>query len=177
VTVKGGDHDRRILFHTTSRTSLIPPPRAQERARRADVHCDFSDAGLSDGPAVVVHVDELALAVHARFERAEPARILRVFRGAVRADELDAYVAEAQAGMTADAEVNDGLITLIVGDDGTGFDIPQFGATEPGHFGLLGMKERATKIHARLTLESRRGAGTRIAAAVPCQAPQDLLPQ
>lgn len=72
---------------------------------------------------------------------------------------------------------DDSEITLTVEDDGTGFDVPQFGGTEPGHFGLLGMQERATKIHARLTLESRRGAGTRIAAAVECHAPQDLLPR
>lgn len=75
------------------------------------------DAGLSDAPPVVDDVDQLSLAVHARFERTEPARILRIFRGVVRRGELDAYVVEARAGMTADAEVNDGLIAFALGTE------------------------------------------------------------
>ena len=72
---------------------------------------------LPDGPSVVVDVDQLPLAVHARFERAEAARVLRVFRGTVRSGELDAYVVEARAGMSADSEVNDGLIAFALGID------------------------------------------------------------
>ena len=40
-------------------------------------------AGLPDGSPVIERVDQLRLAVHASFERAAPARILRVFRGTV----------------------------------------------------------------------------------------------
>lgn len=64
---------------------------------------------------VVVTVDQLELAVHARFERSEPARVLRIFRGIVRPGELGPYVDEARAGMTADSEVNDGLIAFDLG--------------------------------------------------------------
>jgi hypothetical protein len=73
------------------------------------------DAGLADGPPVVDRVDQIGLAVHARFERSEPARILRVFRGTARPGELDDYVVEARNGMSADSEVNDGLIAFALG--------------------------------------------------------------
>jgi hypothetical protein len=89
---------------------------AEPGAAPADLAA-LHDAGAHGGALVVGRVDQLALAVHARFERTEPARILRVFRGSVRADELAAYVAEARAGMTADAETNDGLIAFALGTE------------------------------------------------------------
>jgi hypothetical protein len=79
------------------------------------------DAGLADaltdGPPLVERVEHVALAVHARFDRLEPARILRVFRGTARPGELDDYVVEARNGMSADSEVNDGLIAFALGTD------------------------------------------------------------
>jgi hypothetical protein len=75
------------------------------------------DAGPADGPPIIDRVDHVALAVHARFDRIEPARILRVFRGTARAGELDDYVAEARDGMSADSEVNDGLIAFALGTE------------------------------------------------------------
>ena len=37
----------------------------------------------------------------------------------------------------------------------------------PGHLGLAGMRARAEKIGGRLTVDSRRGRGTRIEVVVP----------
>jgi len=73
------------------------------------------DAAPTGEPPAIAGVDQLELMVHARFERSEPARILRVFRGVVRPGELEAYTADARAGMTADAAVNDGLIAFALG--------------------------------------------------------------
>jgi hypothetical protein len=72
-----------------------------------------------DGPASVAIDREqtLELAVHERFERPDPATVLRLFRGRVRMGELDAYVADARAGMLADALVNDGLVAFALGAD------------------------------------------------------------
>ena len=70
---------------------------------------------MPQGTTIDDPVDELPLAVHARFDRPEPARILRVFRGRVLDGELDGYVAEASRGMEADSEVNDGLIAFALG--------------------------------------------------------------
>lgn len=53
------------------------------------------------------------------------------------------------------------LIELTIRDDGKGFD-----ANEPhsrlGHYGLIGMKERAEELGAKLTVTSARGAGTEV---------------
>ena len=55
-------------------------------------------------------------------------------------------------------------IKLEVTDDGTGFTVPK-SPTEfapGGHFGLLGMRERADLIGGRLEVESEIGKGTRL---------------
>lgn len=53
---------------------------------------------------------------------------------------------------------------LVVSDDGGGFDVPadvdELG--QDGHFGLLGMRERAAASGATLTVESVRGTGTAV---------------
>jgi hypothetical protein len=69
------------------------------------------------GGAAIVAVEQLELSIHARFARPEPARVLRVFHGRVLPGELEAYIAEARAGMTADAAVNDGLVSFALGHD------------------------------------------------------------
>ena len=55
----------------------------------------------------------------------------------------------------------DGGASLIVRDDGQGFDPRQAPGTAAGHFGLTGMRERAAGL-GTFTLDSRPGAGTRI---------------
>jgi PAS domain S-box-containing protein len=62
-----------------------------------------------------------------------------------------------------------GQVRLCVRDDGQGFD-PQLPA--PGRFGIVGIRERAEKVHGTLTLVSRPGDGTQIALTVPV--PQEL---
>jgi signal transduction histidine kinase/ligand-binding sensor domain-containing protein len=58
-------------------------------------------------------------------------------------------------------------VTLSVRDDGRGFD-PQ-GTFDPaaGHFGILGMQERAERIGAVFSLDSHPGAGTLVEVRVP----------
>jgi ligand-binding sensor domain-containing protein len=60
-----------------------------------------------------------------------------------------------------------GLTARIV-DDGRGFDAQTLDhSPERQHFGLVGMRERARKIRARLELSSRPGAGTSVELHVP----------
>jgi hypothetical protein len=70
------------------------------------------------GGADIVDVEELELAIHARFRRSEPARVLRVFHGTVRSGDLPDYIAEARTGMLADARVNEGLVSFVLGHAG-----------------------------------------------------------
>jgi signal transduction histidine kinase len=48
-----------------------------------------------------------------------------------------------------------------VSDDGRGFDSTQAEGPESGHFGLVGMRERAQSLGS-LTIDSQPGAGTRV---------------
>jgi hypothetical protein len=65
--------------------------------------------------STIDEVEQFALSIHARFERVDPPRILRLFRGRVRERELDAYVEVARAGMLADSVNNRGLIAFALG--------------------------------------------------------------
>lgn len=83
------------------------------------------DLALLRGPGLaalggveIVSAEQLEIAVHARFGRSEPARVLRVFHGATRRGELADYVDEARAGMTEDSRINDGLVSFVLGHDG-----------------------------------------------------------
>lgn len=57
-------------------------------------------------------------------------------------------------------------VILMIKDDGVGFDPASIDARQ-GHFGLLGMKERALKLDGEVTITSMQGAGTVITAALP----------
>lgn len=59
-------------------------------------------------------------------------------------------------------------VTCIVADDGRGFDT---GRVRRGHFGLIGMRERARLLGGSLTVESARGRGTRLLLDVPLDLP------
>lgn len=58
-------------------------------------------------------------------------------------------------------------LRLDIRDDGQGFELPSATGPRQGHFGLLGMKERAERIGGDLEVISAPGAGTRIAVSVP----------
>jgi signal transduction histidine kinase len=55
-------------------------------------------------------------------------------------------------------------VLLAVEDDGCGFS-PARGAA--GGFGLVGMRERVASVNGALDIESKRGAGTRLAVEIP----------
>ncbi|HYT60390.1 MAG TPA: two-component regulator propeller domain-containing protein [Haliangiales bacterium] len=58
-------------------------------------------------------------------------------------------------------------IVLRVQDDGAGFDPSASPAVNGAHFGLLGMRERAKQMGARLEVISSPGQGTRVVLEVP----------
>src|SRR6202521_2614965 len=58
-------------------------------------------------------------------------------------------------------------LALRVGDNGTGIDPAIADKGKDGHFGLLGMRERAARIGGKLTLGSSSRSGTEISLTVP----------
>jgi PAS domain S-box-containing protein len=58
-----------------------------------------------------------------------------------------------------------GTASLTIADDGVGFDI--LAVQGQGGLGLIGMAERARLVHAKFSISTRPGHGTRIAVEVP----------
>jgi signal transduction histidine kinase len=76
------------------------------------------------------------------------------------AEGLTNIALHARAGaVTLSAHRHDERIELELKDDGIGFDArPE--AAQKGHYGLIGMRERARLIGGKLSVESTPGAGT-----------------
>jgi signal transduction histidine kinase len=66
-------------------------------------------------------------------------------------------------------EFSDQDTAIRVEDDGAGFVVPERASdlVGAGHYGLMGMQERAQLIGARLTLRSQPGEGTTVEARLP----------
>ena len=58
-------------------------------------------------------------------------------------------------------------VQLIVRDDGRGFDNQTVRNEKAGHFGLVGMRERAEQMGGTLSIQSNNGSGTEVIADVP----------
>jgi signal transduction histidine kinase len=61
----------------------------------------------------------------------------------------------------------DRSVRLTVADDGTGFNIDPDRRSYAGHWGLLGMRERASQLRGKLVVRSAQDAGTTIMLRVP----------
>jgi signal transduction histidine kinase len=101
-------------------------------------------------------------------ERVAPEVEMAAYRIAQEALNNATQHAQAQnitLGVRCDAEG----CTLVVTDDGRGFTLPQGPdhLTQAGHYGLLGMRERATQLGGRLQIHTAPGAGTQVTAFLP----------
>jgi signal transduction histidine kinase/ligand-binding sensor domain-containing protein len=62
--------------------------------------------------------------------------------------------------VTADIAYGRGALTVRIVDNGTGIDAVPAGGERPRHWGIIGMRERATRIGATLDIGGAPGAGT-----------------
>jgi signal transduction histidine kinase len=61
----------------------------------------------------------------------------------------------------------EGKLFLRIEDNGRGFEEPDVFSSVGGHFGLIGMRERAERLGGELRLESRPGVGTEVEVTAP----------
>ncbi|NIN69296.1 MAG: GAF domain-containing protein [Anaerolineae bacterium] len=60
-------------------------------------------------------------------------------------------------------------VTMVIEDNGRGFDVEEIGGHSGRHFGLNIMRERAESLNGTLEIHSRPGEGTRVIATVPVE--------
>jgi signal transduction histidine kinase len=150
---------------------------ARLRAETRDFLWDLQDPQRIDGSLpeslasqVAYQRSLVSVPITLRIEGVLPARIppllqyhlLRIAREAVANAVKHADPARIDLRLSGDSA---GL-SLEVVDDGLGFDINSAESLQ-GHFGLRGMRERARRMGATTTIESRRGGGTRVSVNVP----------
>jgi signal transduction histidine kinase len=63
--------------------------------------------------------------------------------------------------------MDNGKLRMRVADDGEGFEQTDAFSDVGGHFGLLGMRERAERLGGDLQLRSELGEGTEVEVTVP----------
>jgi signal transduction histidine kinase len=119
--------------------------------------------GMSNHRGVAVRVE-----VHGETVRLAPDLELAAFRIVQAAlNNVAAHAGAQNAVVTIDFAGTG--VTLIVEDDGCGFTPPEQPAelAQDGHFGLMGMRERAMLYGGHLTIASAPGRGTTITAWLP----------
>ena len=140
------------------------------RALIADLRPPIVDVGLA--AAVTDAVRQLeerhGIAVEVRLEDIDarlsaPARasVLRILQEALQNVRKHAAASRVSIGLEGD--------TLVIADNGRGFDVMRVAASAGRNFGLQFMRERAELMGAQLHIESRQGEGTRILLRLPEQ--------
>ncbi len=62
---------------------------------------------------------------------------------------------------------SEGQLSLRITDNGRGFEPGDVFSSSAGHFGVIGMRERAERLGGKLRLASHQGAGTEVEVTVP----------
>ncbi|HEY8462390.1 MAG TPA: two-component regulator propeller domain-containing protein [Blastocatellia bacterium] len=146
------DDARRMIF------DLRQP--ALERHSLATALRDLAQRLAIDTPIQVeMKVDGQPRALPAHVEE----QLLRVGQEAVKNVIRHAQARRIQIELHYDA----GVVRLLVHDDGRGFDPQSPDAQYPGHFGLVGMRERVEGLGGKLFITSSAEEGTIVEAEIP----------
>jgi signal transduction histidine kinase/ligand-binding sensor domain-containing protein len=117
-----------------------------------------ADICAPDGVQVAISITGVVRSMHpiARDEA------LRIGEEAVR----NACMHSGGTSLAIEARYGTNL-TLRVRDNGVGMDPGILGSGKPGHFGIIGMRERASRIGARVAFETSPSKGTSVVLTVP----------
>ena len=140
------------------------------RAFITDLRPPLVDVGLA--AAIAERAEQLeerhGIAVEVNVEGmdeqlSQPARasVLRILQEALQ--NVRKHAAASRIAITFEGN------TLVIADNGRGFDVMRLASGASRHFGLQFMRERAELMGAQLHIESRQGEGTRILLRLPAQ--------
>jgi signal transduction histidine kinase len=144
------------LGATRDLSHRIRPARLEERGLVAAVR----DLASQSGFPVVVQADEDAAGDLRLLGATATVEVYRIIQEAL------ANAAHHSGAQRARVSVvrQDGRLTVVVADEGRGFDAAEI--SESG-IGLAGMMERSRLLGGQLTIESAPGAGTRVMVSLP----------
>ena len=140
------------------------------RALIADLRPPVVDVGLASAIAERArqleerHGIAVDISVDGIDERLSPqarASVLRILQEALQNVRKHAAASRISIGLEGD--------TLVIADNGRGFDLMRVASGASRNFGLQFMRERAELMGAQLHIESRQGEGTRILLRLPEQ--------
>jgi signal transduction histidine kinase len=111
------------------------------------------------GASFIVHGGEV------RLDSERELVLFRIIQEALRNVGKHAQASQVSVALTFDAHE----VTATIQDDGIGFDAPETPTdfVHAGHFGLMGMHERAQLFGGNVYVKSERGKGTTVVAYVP----------
>jgi len=109
------------------------------------------------GIAVEVAVD----GIDERLSQSARASVLRILQESIQNVRKHSAASRMTIGLEGD--------TLVIADNGRGFDLMRVASRASQNFGLQFMRERAELMGAQLHIESRQGEGTRILLRLPEQ--------
>lgn len=117
------------------------------------------------GEALQIPIEYRTLGIERRLSSEVELAFYRIVQEALSNVARHAEATHAEVVLTYDAPT----ITLTISDDGCGFAVPESPAemAPVGHFGLLGIQERAEAIGARFVIDAAPGAGTRLTISLP----------
>ena len=136
-------------------------PSRNDGSLRESLEEQVAYMGSLGAAAVRFHVMGTASAVSPFVQH----HLLRIVREAV----ANAVKHGGATAVDITLSVENGQATIEITDDGQGFDVDARGNV-PGHFGIRGMRERARRIEATLTIRSAAGGGTSVRVTVPTAA-------
>jgi two-component system, NarL family, sensor histidine kinase DegS len=109
------------------------------------------------GIAVELNVDE----IDDRLTQGARASVLRIVQEALQNVRKHAAASRVSVSLEGD--------TVVIADNGRGFDLLRLASGRTSNFGLQFMRERAELMGGQLQIESRQGEGTRILVRLPAQ--------
>jgi two-component system, NarL family, sensor histidine kinase DegS len=140
------------------------------RSYISDLRPPVADVGLASAIADRAqqleerHGIVVEAAVEGIDERLTPsarASVLRILQEALQNVRKHAAASRVSIGLEGD--------TLVIADNGRGFDLMRLASSAGRNFGLQFMRERAELMGGQLQIESRQGEGTRLLLRLPAQ--------
>jgi two-component system sensor histidine kinase DegS len=106
-----------------------------------------------------IEIEVAVAGIDERLSQPQRASVLRIVQEALQNARKHAAASRISIGLEGD--------TLVIADNGRGFDLMRVASGASRNFGLQFMRERAELMGAHLRIESRQGEGTRILLRLP----------